>query len=74
MKNHDSFLLDDFQVSYDAAISAIQQIFNDEIKHCQENIDNKLAEYLKGFKDEFLGIFKHCLEHEMNKKISEKIS
>lgn len=67
MKEQAPFITEDFQISYDATISTIQRIFNDEIKHCQENIDNKLAEYLKGFKDEFLGLFKHCLEHETYK-------
>ena len=72
MKNQAPFLTEDFQISYDATISAIQRIFNDEIKHCQENIDKNLAEYLKGFKDEFLGVFKHCLEDETYKKNLER--
>lgn len=64
----------DYQISHDTTISTIKQIFDDEIKHCREDVDAKLAQYLEGFKDEFVSIFKQVYKDKEYKNLHSATS
>ena len=63
MSTEDPFFTD-HQISYDITISTIQRLFNDQIKHCREEIDTNLADHLELFRDEFMSLFQHVYKDE----------
>lgn len=64
-------LQDDFQISYNDTISAIQLLFNDKIKECSENYPNPgFIEALKGMREEFADDLKMTLEQIAHQKHS----
>lgn len=65
----------DHQINYDIVINTIEKIFNDEIKHCHQEIDNNIAKHLESFRDEFLFLFQHAYKDEeyKNSTINKKI-
>lgn len=52
------------QISYDLTINTIQRMFDDEIKHCYQDVDTNIAKHLEGFRDEFLSLFQHAYKDE----------
>ena len=52
------------QISYDLTINTIQRMFNDEIKHCYQDVDTNIAKHLEDFRDEFLSLFQHAYKDE----------
>jgi virulence-associated protein VapD len=63
MKETELFVTNN-QISYDLTINTIQRMFNDEIKHCYNDIDSNIAKHLEGFRDDFLSLFQHAYKDE----------
>ena len=61
------------QISYDLTINTIQRMFNDEIKHCYQDVDNNIAKHLEGFRDEFLSLFQHAYKDEEYKNNQQSV-
>jgi len=57
----------ELQISYDLTINTIQRMFNDEIKHCYQDVDANIAKHLEGFRDELLSLFQHAYKDEVYK-------
>ncbi len=58
------FIATNNQISYDLTLNTIHRMFNDEIKHCYQDVDANIAKHLESFRDEFLSLFQHAYKDE----------